>query len=44
MAKIAIVTDSAACLPAALARSLDIHVIPFELVWDGVGVAFYDAA
>ncbi len=36
MNPIAIVTDSAACIPRALQRELNIHVIPFELVWDGV--------
>ncbi len=36
MAKIAVVTDSAACLPPKLRQELDIHQIAFELVWDGV--------
>lgn len=36
MGKIAVVTDSAACLPPALVQELDIHLVPFELVWDGV--------
>jgi DegV family protein with EDD domain len=36
MAKIAVVTDSAACVPAALRQALDICEIPFELTWDGV--------
>jgi DegV family protein with EDD domain len=36
MAKIAVVTDSAACIPIALKQSLGIFEIPFELVWDGV--------
>lgn len=36
MAKIAVVTDSASCVPIALKQSLDIFEIPFELVWDGV--------
>lgn len=34
MAKIAVVTDSAACLPAELVRQYDIHVIPYGLIWD----------
>jgi len=32
---IAIVTDSAACLPPALAQEYGIHIVPYELVWDG---------
>lgn len=36
MPKIAVVTDSAACVPAALKEQLNIHEIPFELNWDGV--------
>jgi DegV family protein with EDD domain len=36
MPKIAVVTDSAACIPAALREELDIYQVPFELVWDGV--------
>ncbi|MDH7486576.1 MAG: DegV family protein [Anaerolineae bacterium] len=35
MAQIAVVTDSAACVPAELVRKYNIHVVPFELVWDG---------
>ncbi len=35
MAKIAVVTDSAACIPAALKQALNIYEIPFELVWGG---------
>lgn len=35
MARIAIVTDSASCIPADLVREYGIHVVPFELVWDG---------
>jgi len=31
MGQIAVVTDSAACIPSALQRELNIHVIPFEL-------------
>jgi len=34
MPKIAVVTDSAACLPAELIRQYDIHVIPYGLIWD----------
>ena len=34
MAKIAVVTDTAACIPAALKQTLNIYEIPFELVWD----------
>jgi len=36
MPRIAVVTDSAACIPAALKQQLNIYEIPFELVWDGV--------
>lgn len=35
MARIAVVTDSAACIPAELVQKYDIHVVPFELVWNG---------
>jgi len=35
MARIAVATDSAACLPADLVQEYDIHVVPLELVWDG---------
>lgn len=35
MSKIAVVTDSGACLPAELVQRYHIHVVPFELVWDG---------
>lgn len=35
MVRIAVVTDSAACIPAHLVQEYDIHVVPFELVWDG---------
>lgn len=44
MSKIAIVTDSAACLPETLLRQYDIHVVPFGLIWgeemlhDGVDI------
>ncbi len=33
MAKVAIVTDSAACLPEPLLHQYDIHVVPFGLIW-----------
>ena len=36
MARIAVVTDSAACIPAALKRELCIHELAFELVWDSI--------
>jgi DegV family protein with EDD domain len=36
MPKIAVVTDSAACIPDALKQELNIHQVAFELVWDGV--------
>jgi len=35
MPRIALVTDSAACIPAALKQEFDIHQLAFELVWDG---------
>jgi len=35
MAKIAIVTDSVACIPQELVEKYDIHVIPFHVVWAG---------
>jgi DegV family protein with EDD domain len=35
MARIAVVTDSAACIPADLLQRYRIQVVPFELVWDG---------
>lgn len=35
MARIAVVTDSAACIPEDLRRQYNIHVVPFELVWNG---------
>jgi len=34
-ARAAVVTDSAACIPAELVQKYDIHVVPFELVWGG---------
>ncbi len=36
MTKIALVTDSAACIPTTLKQELGIYQVPFELVWDGV--------
>ncbi len=36
MPRIAVVTDSASCIPLALKESLRIYEIPFELIWDGV--------
>jgi len=33
--RVAVVTDSAACVPANLARELDIHVAPLQLIWEG---------
>jgi len=33
MGKIAVVTDSAACLPEPLLREYNIHVVPFGLIW-----------
>jgi DegV family protein with EDD domain len=44
MSKIAIVTDSAACIPPELVREYKIHILPFVLVfgkqiyWDGVDI------
>jgi len=35
VARIAVVTDSAACVPAHLRREYGIHVVPFELVLNG---------
>jgi DegV family protein with EDD domain len=35
MARLAIVTDSAACVPNALKHALEIHQVAFELVWEG---------
>jgi DegV family protein with EDD domain len=32
---VAIVTDSAACVPPALAQEYGIQVVPYQLVWDG---------
>jgi len=36
MAKIAVVTDSVACIPLELVEKYGIHVIPFQLIWDGI--------
>lgn len=33
--KIAIVTDSASCVPPALAKEYRIQIVPFQLIWDG---------
>jgi DegV family protein with EDD domain len=35
MGKIAVVTDSVACVPPELVERLGIEVIPFHVVWDG---------
>jgi len=35
MGKIAVVTDSVACIPPDLIEKYDIHVVPFHVVWDG---------
>jgi DegV family protein with EDD domain len=35
MGKIAIVTDSVACVPPELVERLGIEVIPFHVIWDG---------
>lgn len=34
--RIAIVTDSAACVPEALRQEYDIRVVPYRLIWDGI--------
>jgi DegV family protein with EDD domain len=36
MSRIAIVTDSVACVPESLRQELGIHQLPFGLIWDGV--------
>jgi len=36
MSKIAVVTDSAACIPVVLKQQLNIYEVDFELVWNGV--------
>jgi DegV family protein with EDD domain len=33
--RIAVVTDSAACVPPELVRAYGIGVVPFQLIWDG---------
>lgn len=35
MPQVAVVTDSAACVPSAVARQHGIEIVPFQLVWDG---------
>ncbi|TKJ30329.1 MAG: fatty acid-binding protein DegV [Chloroflexi bacterium B3_Chlor] len=35
MSKIAVVTDSVACVPPELVDKYDIHVVPFHVIWDG---------
>ena len=35
MGKIAVVTDSVACVPPDLEKKYDIHVVPFHVIWDG---------
>ncbi|NIN64118.1 MAG: DegV family EDD domain-containing protein [Anaerolineae bacterium] len=35
MGKIAVVTDSVACVPPELVERYDIHVVPFHVIWDG---------
>lgn len=35
MPQVAVITDSAACLPPALVQEYGIHIVPYELVWDG---------
>ncbi|HEM61049.1 MAG TPA: DegV family protein [Chloroflexi bacterium] len=35
MSKIAVVTDSVACVPEELQEAYDIHVVPFHVIWDG---------
>jgi DegV family protein with EDD domain len=35
MGKIAVVTDSVACVPQELLEKYDIRVVPFHVVWDG---------
>ncbi len=34
MGGIAVVTDSASCIPAELVRQYNIHIVPFRLAWD----------
>jgi DegV family protein with EDD domain len=35
MSKIAVVTDSVACVPPDLVEEYGIHVVPFHVIWDG---------
>ncbi len=35
MGRIAVVTDSVACVPPELVERYDIHVVPFHVLWDG---------
>jgi len=35
MGRIAVVTDSVACVPSELVERYNIHVVPFHVVWDG---------
>jgi DegV family protein with EDD domain len=35
MTKLAIVTDSTACLPAELVAQYDLHIIPLKIQWEG---------
>jgi DegV family protein with EDD domain len=35
MGKIAVVTDSVACVPKELLERYHIHVVPFHVIWDG---------
>ena len=37
MGKIAVVTDSVACVPQEPERQYNIHVVPFQVIWDGHG-------
>jgi hypothetical protein len=35
--KIAVVTDSVACVPQDPEGRYNIHVVPFQVIWDGHG-------
>jgi DegV family protein with EDD domain len=35
MGRIAVVTDSVACVPPELVERYDIHIVPFHVIWDG---------
>jgi DegV family protein with EDD domain len=35
MGRIAVVTDSVACVPPKLVEEYNIHVVPFHVIWDG---------